>query len=182
MSQQEFQSQTEGSKQSQAEEEIYVRPLPRSNKKKAMPKSEHPSTYEETIPRYSYQAQDTKESGQKQQAQTRQQRTQRQGFSPDGDAFETGYRPYQIWAQRPASFWARSQARPRNAGRLVFLTIVAIILLPVLFKILTFLLAALALVVVSFLFFALIAVGIVAMIFFALRRSLRWPRRTMWRW
>lgn len=179
MSQQEFQSQAEDSKQWPAEEEVYARPLPRSNKKKAMPKSEHPSTYEETIPPYSYRAQDTREPGQKQTSQTKQQ-ARRQGFSPDGDAFETGYRPYQIWAQRIAPSWSRP--RQRGAGRLVFLIIVAIILLPILFKVLTFLLAALAIVVASFLFFALIAVAIVAMIFFALRRSLRWPRRTMWRW
>ena len=56
MSQQEFQSQAEESKQSRVEEEVYVRP--RSNKKKvgAVPKSEHPSTYEyeEEIPPYVY--------------------------------------------------------------------------------------------------------------------------------
>lgn len=182
MSQQEFQSQAEDSKQSQAEEEVYTRP--RSNKKKvgAVPKSDHPSTYEETIPPYTYRAQDTAEPVQQQKQRSsfqasQQSGTRRRDFSPDGDAFETGYRPYQIWARRPASSWSRQQSGARHPGRLIFLVVLAVILLPILFKVLTFLLAALAIVAFGFLFFALIAVAIGAMVFFALRRSLGWSRR-----
>ncbi len=188
MSQQEFQSQAEESKQSSAEEEVYARP--RSNKRKvgAVPKSEHPSTYEseETIPPYVYRAQDTREQPeQKQQATFSAEQktgTRRRDFSPDGDAFETGYRPYQIWARRPAPSWARPQPGPRHVGRLIFLVILAVFLLPVLFKVLTFFLAALAVVVFGVFFFALIIFAIGALIFFALRRSLGWPRRSLWRW
>ena len=185
MSQQEFRSQAEEGKQFQFEEEVYARP--RANKKNvgAIPKSEHPSTFDE-MP-YSYRAQDNRaqdirepeDRPQKQQA-SQQSRTRGRNFSPDGDAFETGYRPYQLWARRSAASSARSQSR--GVGRLIFLVILAVILLPILFKVLIFFLAALAFVAFGFLFFALIVVGIGAMVFFALRRSLGWSRRTSWHW
>jgi hypothetical protein len=189
MSQQEFQSQAEESKQSWAEEEVYVQP--RSNKKRSgsAPKSEHPSTYEEeeAVPLYVYRAQDTVGQADQQQKQAASSAdgktgTRRRDFSPDGDAFETGYRPYQMWARRSAPSSARPQRGPRRVGRLIFLVILAIILLPVLLKVLTFLLAALAVVFFGVLFFALIILAIGAMIFFALRRSFGWPRRSLWRW
>ncbi|MBA2678012.1 MAG: hypothetical protein H0U76_06415 [Ktedonobacteraceae bacterium] len=188
MSQQEFQSQAGASKQSLAEEEVYARPRPNKRKAGSVPKSEHPSTYEEEemVPPYVYRAQDTAEqSDQKQQTSfsaNQKTGTRRRDFSPDGDAFEMGYRPYQMWARRQASSQAHPQRGPRHIGRLIFLIILAVVLLPVLFKVLTFLLAALAVVFFGVLFFALFILAIGGLIFFALRRSLGWPRRTLWRW
>ncbi len=189
MSQQEFQSQ-EYKKQSQAEEEVYTSQRIRSHKKKtgAMPKYEHPSTYDETIPPYSYRAQDANRSQQKQQEtrETREargeSRTRQQNFSPDGDSFETGYRPYQnIW-QRQTPLWARPQPRTRNLGRTIFFVILALLFIPIMFKVLLILLGILAIFAFGFLFFALIVLAIGAIAFFALRRALRRPWRTSWHW
>ncbi len=186
MSQQEFQSQ-EYNKQSQSEEKGYAQPRTQKKRTGAMPKYEHPSTYDEGIPPYSYQAQDTARAQQEQQArqetrETRESRTRQQGFSPDGDRFETGYRPYQNMWQRQAPSWARSQVRARGLGRTIFLVIIALLLLPIMLKVLLLLLGILAIFAFGFLFFALILLAIGAIVFFALRRSLRWPRRTSWHW
>ncbi|GAC1363584.1 MAG: hypothetical protein NVS2B12_33010 [Ktedonobacteraceae bacterium] len=188
MSQQEFQSQQEHSKQSQAEEDMYAQPRPLSNKKRAgaMPKYEHPSTYEDEIPPYSYRAQDAARPDVEQKQQESSQQSQQEagargrGFSPDGDAFENGYRPYRNMAQAP--FWARRQPNTRGSGRTIAIIIVALFLLPALFKVLAVLLSIVAFFFLGFLFFALVVLAIAALLFFALRRSLRWPRRTLWRW
>ncbi len=103
---------------SQGSEETYKRPY-KAARSSNMPKDEHPSTFEETIPPYSYRAQDrvtrnTPDPGsgahlRETNAQERQSRRRR--FSPDGDALENGYQPYRqqqrMYGQVPS--WARPQ-------------------------------------------------------------------------
>ncbi len=76
------------------------------------PKEEHPATFEETIPPYSYPAQDrVPYAGEKVQHDTpAQQRTHKsQQHSEDGDAFEMGYRPRPQYRQHQIPPWMRPQ-------------------------------------------------------------------------
>jgi hypothetical protein len=188
--QQEFQPQEYGKQsQSQSEEEVYRQARTKSQQRRtgAMPKEEHPSTFDESIPPYSYRAQDTARPQQKQEArqenrENREPRMRRQGFSPDGDKFETGYRPYQNMWQWQAPHWARPQPRARGLSRTIFFVILALLLLPIMLKVLLILLSIVAIFAFGFVFFAFVVLGIGAIVFFALRRSLGWPRRTSWHW
>jgi hypothetical protein len=190
MSQQEFQAQSQEEKQNQAalnedrkntsRTQSYYRS--RKNRTGAMPKSEHPSTFNEMVPPYSYQAQDGSNANRQQEqpaaSKRQEQRARRQDFSPDGDAFETGYRPYARRAtQNYAPLWARPQ---RHSGRTILFALLAILLIPLVFKLLVLLLSLLAFFFVGFLFLGLILALIVLMALYALRRSLHWPRRTLW--
>jgi hypothetical protein len=89
-------------------------------------KNEHPSTFEEdAIPPYSYPAQDRRRPG-GEQTQSKQQTTStrsQQHFSPDGDALEHGYRPYQV------PFWTRPQPQRRRFALRSLLLIILLILL-----------------------------------------------------
>lgn len=140
MSQQDFYPQSEENKENA---DIPVQPYYWSTKQKTgdMPKNEHPSTFEESIPPYGYKAQDTASSAssasstQKQQSEQRsgatyEQRThQRKGFSPDGDAFETGYRPYATMQQQYAPPWARPQRNRMGPWRWIILIALGFIFL-----------------------------------------------------
>jgi hypothetical protein len=125
------------SSNSQGNEEIYKRPY-KSARSGNMPKDEHPSTFEETIPPYSYRAQDRVAQNTPDPANTahfyetnaRERQSRRRRFSPDGDALENGYQPYRqqqrVHSQVPS--WARPQQR-RNARflRWIIVLILAII-------------------------------------------------------
>ncbi len=115
----------------------------KSGKTGDIPKNEHPSTFEDTIPPYSYPAQVAPQpqaytEASKQARQTRQQHTKRQQFSPDGDAFEYGYRPYQNrasydYAAQQVPHWARPQQHNGRGLRwLVFIILGIVFLQPVL--------------------------------------------------
>lgn len=137
MSQQEMYPQSQGQEQAHdSDVEIQAQPYYWSTQPKTtgdMPKNEHPSTFEDSIPPYSYPAQDsvqqpytppsepyTEQFGQKlreeQPKSTGQQQgqAQKQQFSPDGDAFEYGYRPYRQPRSYQASPWARPQRSASN--------------------------------------------------------------------
>lgn len=114
----------------------------KSGKTGDMPKNEHPSTFEDTIPPYSYpaqgmaapQSQAYTEAG-KQTGQTRQQHIKRQQFSPDGDALEYGYRPYQHqagynYAAQQVPPWARPQQHNGRGLRWLVFIILGIVFLP----------------------------------------------------
>ena len=114
MSQQEFFPSSQSSQENElSDAEIAIqRPRSWSNQSKTrdLTKNEHPSTYEEELPPYSYPAQDrrsahreTEESG----SGYAERRERQQRFSPDGDAMEHGYRPWQ-------APWARPQVRHRH--------------------------------------------------------------------
>ena len=138
MSQQQLvpEPQDESANGSQENEEIdrhlYKSAHTRSSDK---PKDEHPSTFEETIPPYSYHAQDRvaqnpadpAHSAHFHETNARERQARRRRFSPDGDALENGYRPYQQqYSQVPS--WARPQ-RQRNSHFLRWLVLVILVIL-----------------------------------------------------
>ena len=96
-----------------------------------MPKEEHPSTFEETIPPYSYHAQDRvaqnpadpAHSAHFHETNARQRQARRRRFSPDGDALENGYRPYQQQKYSQVPPWARPQPQ-RNSHVLRWLVLI----------------------------------------------------------
>jgi len=159
MSQQEFvpepqdqqyrQDQQGQDAQSQDNEEVYAEPYYWSTQRKSsnIPKEEHPSTYEESIPPYSYRAQDS--ATYKKQAdnivdadpgpQQRQERqSQKQQFSSGGNTSgtrERSYRQYNMRWQVPP--WARPQ--PRKPGNLLWRVLMIVVLGVILIKILPFL-------------------------------------------
>ncbi len=104
----------------------------------AMPKEEHPSTFEETIPPYSYHAQDRvtqnpadpAHSAHFHETNARERQSRRRRFSPDGDALENGYQPYQqqqrMYSQVPP--WARPQPQ-RNSHILRWLVLIVMAIL-----------------------------------------------------
>lgn len=131
MSQQEFVPQNQGQHaQSHDDEEIYTSYYrPNRRKDKALPKSEHPSTFEDSIPPYSYRAQDeaapsSEEPRFASKSTYNREQPSRRHFSPDGDAFETGYQPYrqpQMQFQVPP--WARPPRHKMHIGRLIVLIV-----------------------------------------------------------
>jgi hypothetical protein len=104
--------------------------------KKATPRDEPPSSYHEPMIQRDYQggyvAQDAVPAepppapvGAQAGLQTQSQARQRRRFSPDGDAFEQGYRPYNM--RRPGPFvppWARPQRNNMSPMSKVMLFIV----------------------------------------------------------
>jgi hypothetical protein len=130
------------------DEEVYRQPY-KTPKSGNVPKDEHPSTFEATIPPYSYRAQDAASRRAYDPAHTahphetdeRARRDRRRRFSPDGDALENGYRPYQqqqMYHQVPS--WARPQ---QHNGPHVLRWIVLIVLGIILVKPLLILMGAL---------------------------------------
>ncbi|HLZ55452.1 MAG TPA: hypothetical protein VKR06_00780 [Ktedonosporobacter sp.] len=126
----------EGQAQDDEEIQAYYRP------KKAGDtlKEEHPSTFEDEVPPYSYPAQDRetrsrieeRERGQQSQSQQRRQR-----FSgPDGDAFENGYQPFRQY-NGPQQFPWQGRSQRQNPGRQVLRWILLIVFGIALFKVLT---------------------------------------------
>ena len=124
----------------QENEEIYQHPYKSARVRNAMPKEEHPSTFEETIPPFSYRAQDRVTQNTPDPARgahfhetnARERQSRRRRFSPDGDALENGYRPYQ--QQQRMSYqvppWARpQQQRHSHFLRWFVLVVVAIVLI-----------------------------------------------------
>ena len=146
MSQQQFVPQ-EGSQRLSGDEKIYQQ-FYKVPKKGNILKEEHPSTFEASIPAYSYRAQDAVSQRSYDPANTahphetdaRARRYRRRRFSPDGDALENGYRPYQQRMYYQAPSWARPQ---RHNGPHVLRWIVLITLGIVLIKPLLILLGAL---------------------------------------
>ena len=161
-----------------------------------IPKNEHPANFEDSladlppVPPYSYSAQDRPVQeppvyAAPQPQRSQQQQQQRRNFSPDGDAFEQGYRPYNSYNQQVPP-WARPQ-RNRGAGRIIFFIVLGALLIKPLLLLLG------ALFVVASIFFGLLlllGVGLVVLfiIFAALgrpfpfspfRRRGPWGR---WRW
>ncbi len=173
MSQQEFVSPSSlsQSQQTQGEhalndDETYhpQHPYYWSPNKAAVPRDEPPSSYDEPMVQRGYQAQD-RTTGTKQQASTTrtgainhaptggQRQTQHQQLSPDGDAYERGYRmhhQYNSWQNVPP--WARAQPRQKKVARLVlFIALGLFFIGPILH-----LLGALLVLVIGTVFFALL--------------------------
>ncbi|GAC1399726.1 MAG: hypothetical protein NVSMB49_10530 [Ktedonobacteraceae bacterium] len=108
-----------------------------------IPKNEHPANFEDSIadmsliPPYNYQAQDrpaqetTYATTPPLQAKQRSQQSQRQQFSPDGDAMEHGYRPYGSYS-RQVPPWARPQGGNKAARLLLFVVLGFMLMKPLL--------------------------------------------------
>src|SRR5438105_586988 len=101
MSQQEFAPQSYGQEPGSGEEEIYQPQYPYSWSGKldreAGPRDEPPSSYAGPAMQHGYRSQDHSASHTNHsntQSQQRQKQQQQRYYSPDGDAFEHGYRPY----------------------------------------------------------------------------------------
>jgi hypothetical protein len=110
-----------------------------------MPKYEHPSTFEASIPPippYSYRAQETQQQARQQASSTQsrryEQRTQTRGDDPD--AFENGYRPHGPYTQHTTQQqtfrfrvpqspfpWLRQQSRTRNRTLLIVFIVLAVL-------------------------------------------------------
>ncbi len=143
MSQQEFVPQSQGkSEQYLEEEEENYGQTYRVEKSKTsdMPKSEHPSTYEDSVPPYSYRAQDsvadTQSPIQRERPASRQR--QQQQFSPDGDAFESSYQPYRSQQQQQVPPWARPQRNNKPILRWVVLILLGLALIKFILPIIAF--------------------------------------------
>lgn len=140
MSQQEFQQPNDENADAQA----YYRPPKQKTNTMGqmgntgnMPKNEHPSTFEESIPPYSYKAQDGPERSSAPHEQLRstgeqsyqKQQQQQQYYSPDGDAFEQGYQPYASMQQQFVPPWARPQRNAMKPWRWVVLVVLGVLLI-----------------------------------------------------
>ena len=142
MSQQQLvpEPQDGNSSDTQGSEEIYKRPY-KSARSKNMPKDEHPSTFEETIPPHSYRAQDRVTQNTPDplsgahfhETNAHERQSRRRRFSPDGDALENGYQPYRQQQQRVYNQvppWARPQQhRSRRVLRWIVLFVLALVLI-----------------------------------------------------
>ena len=165
---------------------------PASLSDEPMVQADHPGDYQ-----HGYAAQDnvnnprvippTREESNRGMPQWRSQ-TQRQQFSPDGDAFEHRYRPYgannQQWSAPP---WARPQQHRRGAAGWFWLIVLGLVFMGPLLHVIGALLAVTGIIIltllVPFLFVAMLALPYV--FFRALRgRPLpgrRWHYTNYWR-
>jgi hypothetical protein len=142
MSQQEFVPQ-QGSERLGGDVEIYQH-LYKAPKSGSVPKEEHPSTFEASMPAYSYHAQDATSqrsydpvsTAHPHETDERARRYRRRRFSPDGDALENGYRPYEQRQRMhyAAPSWARPQRHngPHLLRWIVLITLGIILLKPLL--------------------------------------------------
>ncbi len=202
MSQQEFmpQGKQDQDEQSLDAEQFYAQPLPGRRKTREMPKNDHPSTFDQSIPPYTYRAQDTAQSAHQPETKTRtaqqEQQARRRDFSPDGDAFETGYRPYRHsnWRQQVPR-WARPQHNKFSLPKWIIFLVLAFVLLPaipalihallILFGILAFIvllpfIVIFALIIAFVVLLALVLVG-VPIYLSRSRRALNGRGKTWWR-
>ncbi|HLI88670.1 MAG TPA: hypothetical protein VKV37_08255 [Ktedonobacteraceae bacterium] len=116
---------------SQDYDEQYMLPRQRPAKRRDsdLLKEEHPSTFESSIPSYSYQARDEAASIQRRAPVERAEGARRQRhFSSDGDAFEYGYRPYRQYTRaQQVPPWARPQQH-RSRGIVFWIVLIALAL------------------------------------------------------
>ncbi|HEU5229277.1 MAG TPA: hypothetical protein VFU49_15780 [Ktedonobacteraceae bacterium] len=189
---QEFTSSEETSKQAQDNEEIYTQqPYYWSTKPRTGdgPKDEHPATFEDSIPPYSYQAQEYDSAQQSEQA-SRPNSAERE--RPQPNRSNTQYSAY--W-QVPS--WARPQQQKGNKVlRWVILIILAVVLIKPIIVVITIMLGAVGLVIgvallaillpILIILAILLAFVVMALIFLAMlgmpiRRGRFRVRHRLWR-
>lgn len=143
-------------------------------------KNEHPATFEDTIPPYSYPAQEqmsrhaesqhSNPAGKRERSSSnneyqRKQHTRQQQFNAGGQAYEYGSQPFMqqpyYMAQQVPS-WARPQRNNRGAWRVIVLMILGFILLKPLVFVAIHLLAGIGIL------FGIAALAIIVPIIFAL--------------
>ena len=121
MSQQEFMSEFQQRETTQNQEEPYRAKAYNQRRKSGMPKQDHPSAYDETIPPYSYQAQDHQKTAQQQSRSQRSWNT----YVPE---------------------WARPPQRSRKQfswAKFVIIALALLFVIPLLLKLLVLLFAVL---------------------------------------
>jgi hypothetical protein len=200
MSQQQLVPEPQDGSEHGGNEEIYQQYYKVAKSKSGgVPKDEHPSTFEASIPPYSYRAQDTAThaynsadpayTAHPHEIDARARQYRRQRFSPDGDALENGYRPYQ--QQQRMQYQVPSWARPQqHNGPHVLRWLVLIVLGIVFIKLVLVLIGALFLVGLGVLAFiiliplivigALLVAGVVLGILGIVLGRAVW--RSGWRW
>jgi hypothetical protein len=125
------------------------------------PKSEHPSTFDESIPPLSYRAQDQRQtSTSSSPAKAGASPGATYKTSPEADASKRAQRPY---SQYTGTWQVPSWAKPQenHFGNIWFYVLIAILALPVLWFIITVILPLVALVVLV----VLVVVGILLLAF-----------------
>src|SRR5690242_4752664 len=121
------------------ESEIQAQPYYWSTRPKAktgdVPKNEHPSTYEEAIPPYSYRAQETASSTPRQENRGARANAGQHRSDTPRDAFERSYQPstaYNMQWQVP--WWARPQHNNGKGLRTAVFVVLGLLLIVPLFK------------------------------------------------
>lgn len=129
----------------QRDDEIYARPYTQSTSS-SMPKEDHPSTYEASIPPYSYRAQENTTYNQRadrvvdekpptQRARREQQQQERFSSRENASGTQTNaYSRYRYNANWQVPPWARPQ--PQRPGRMVWRILAIVILCVILVKLL----------------------------------------------
>lgn len=106
------------------------------------PKNEHPSTYEESIPPYSYRAQESVSYPLDQEDSVYRANARGHRSDSAGDAFGQSYRPYTAYTmQWQVPSWARPQHNNGNGLRTAVFVILGLLLFAPLLKLLFFLVA-----------------------------------------
>jgi hypothetical protein len=130
------------------------------------PKSEHPSTYDESIPPLSYHAQDQRQTSSSSPPQARVSLEATHKTSPDGTTPQTAYRPYSqytgSWQVPP---WARPQQNNFEALQFFVWFIIAIALMPVLIFFIVNVLIPLLIVIFQIFLIVLFILGILLLAF-----------------
>lgn len=167
MSQQDFvppfqEPQGKGSKSLKKSQMRYSRAG--KSKTGVMPKEEHPSTFEDTVPPYVYRAQDRpRETQERRHAESVHAREQSQRrFTPDGDALENGYRPYtRAASQQQRAYQSFSWMRPQRRNPRIWRWVLFIVLIIVALKALPLLFALLGIIAFTLLLPILLILGLV---------------------
>ncbi len=194
MSQQEFapQSQSQQSQELRTEgqhllsdNEIYYPQHPyywsKGEDKAGLPRDDPPSSYDEPAMQRGYQAQDYARGTQHTQGTPGSRPEWRQQFSPDGDAYEQGYRMhsrYNAWRTVPP--WARPQPQMKSVVRLALLIILGLLLIKPLLILIGLLIAIIGLTFLVVVLPVIFVLGIVSIILIALRVAF-WQRRIHYR-
>lgn len=190
MSQQEFapQSQSYGQDSESGEEEIYQPHYPYSWSGKldtaTGPRDEPPSSYAEPTIQQGYQAQDYAASRQQQETytyhsstQSQQHQTQQQRYySPDGDAFEHSYQPYNRYntvRQGVLPPWARPQRHRRGSGKWILFLVLGLFFIKPMLALLGILLAFAGVAVLTLVLPLLLLIGLIGVF-----RLAFWPGRS----
>jgi hypothetical protein len=184
-SQQSQELQTEG-QHSLSDNEIYYPQHPyywsKGEAKAGLPRDEPPSSYDEPAMQHGYQAQGGY-AGETQHTERApgSRPGLRQQFSPDGDAYEQGYRVYNRYnAWRTVPPWARPQSQRKSAVRLALLIVLGLLLIKPILILMGLLLAVIGLTIFAIVLPVIFAVGIVSIILIALRVAF-WQRRIPYR-
>jgi hypothetical protein len=193
MSQQEFESQSQSYRQDAEsdEQEIYQPHYPYSWSgkldKEVGPRDEPPVSYTEPTIQRGYQAQDYADYKQQQETYTdhsslqSRKRQSQQYYSPDGDAFEYGYRPYNRYnTAQGVPPWARPQHHRGGAGKWILFLILGLLLIKPILILMGILLAFVGVAILAFVLPFLLLIAFIGILMAAFRLAL-WSGRSRYR-